>query len=208
MQNKHTISFYHPKACQPETSATRFSPTQRSRTHTHSHTKRVPITFTKNRGVVMSTPPLIYYSYHSYTLRTCIVAGRGILGCFECVVKEDSFGLFGGLGRGSWQERKEGAGRGSWARELGEGARTDAGAGGGRGSRRWPGEQEVAGGLPARRWERRGKRGDGAGSGGRAKGEGVQPERAEQRGASEGRRQPPGRGAGLWSTAARGLEPF
>ena len=62
-------------------------------------------------------------------------------------------------------------------RELGEGARTDAGAGGGRG---------IAS----------------------PKGEGVQPERAEQRGASEGRRQPPGRGAGLWSTAARGLEPF
>ena len=135
MQNKHTISFYHPKACQPETSATRFSPTQRSRTHTHSHTKRVPITFTKNRGVVMSTPPLIYYSYHSYTLRTCIVAGRGILGCFECVVKEDSFGLFGGLGRGSWQERKEGAGRGSWARERGRTREQEVagGAGGGRG---------------------------------------------------------------------------
>lgn len=40
------------------------------------------------------------------------------------MVKEDSFGLFGGLGRGSWQERKEGAGRGS---------EDGAGAGGGRG---------------------------------------------------------------------------
>lgn len=29
------------------------------------------------------------------------------------MVKEDSFGLFGWVGRGSWQERKEGAGRGS-----------------------------------------------------------------------------------------------
>jgi hypothetical protein len=29
MKNKHTISFYHPKACQPETSATRFTPTKR-----------------------------------------------------------------------------------------------------------------------------------------------------------------------------------
>jgi hypothetical protein len=56
MQNKHTISFYHPKACQAETTATRFTPTQRSRTHTH--TQRVPITFTKTRVVAMSTPPL------------------------------------------------------------------------------------------------------------------------------------------------------
>ena len=40
------------------------------------------------------------------------------------MVKEDSFGLFGRVGRGSRQERN---------RELGEGARTDAGAGGGRG---------------------------------------------------------------------------
>lgn len=103
------------------------------------------------------------------------------------MVKEEIFGLFG------WAREGEPTGeeRGSGARERG---RTR--------------EQEVAGGLPARRWERRGKREDGAGSGGRAKGEGVQPERAEQRGASEGRRQPPGRGAGLWSTAARGLEPF
>lgn len=38
MQNKHTISFYHPKACQAETSATRFTPTQRPRTHSHTHT--------------------------------------------------------------------------------------------------------------------------------------------------------------------------
>lgn len=82
MQNETLISFYYPKACQPETTATRFTPTQRSRTHTHTHTQRVPITFTKTRVVAMSTTPLIYYSYHSYTLRTCIVAGRGILGVF------------------------------------------------------------------------------------------------------------------------------
>lgn len=58
MKNKHTISFYHPKACQPETSATRLTPTKRSRTHTHTHTQRVPITFTKTWVVAMSTPPL------------------------------------------------------------------------------------------------------------------------------------------------------
>lgn len=61
MKNKHTISFYHPKACQAETTATRFTTTQRSRTHTHTHTQRVPSTFTKTREVAMSTPPLIYY---------------------------------------------------------------------------------------------------------------------------------------------------
>lgn len=58
MQNKHTLSFYYPKACQAETSATRFTPTKRSRTHTHTHTQRVPITFTKTREFAMSTPPL------------------------------------------------------------------------------------------------------------------------------------------------------
>lgn len=56
MKNKHIISFYHPKACQAETTATRFTPIQRSRTHTH--TQRVPITFTKTREFAMSTPPL------------------------------------------------------------------------------------------------------------------------------------------------------
>lgn len=62
MKNKLTISFYHPKACQPETSATRLTPTKRSRTHTHTHTQRVPITFTKTRGVAMSTtPPYILF---------------------------------------------------------------------------------------------------------------------------------------------------
>ena len=37
MKNKHTISFYHPKACQAETSATPFTQTQRSRTHARTH---------------------------------------------------------------------------------------------------------------------------------------------------------------------------
>lgn len=62
MQNKHIISFYYPKACQPETSATRFTPTQRPRTHarTLTHAQRVPITFTKTREVTMSTTPLLY----------------------------------------------------------------------------------------------------------------------------------------------------
>lgn len=77
---------------------------------------------------------------------------------------------------------------------LEEGGERRRAGGGRRGAGRGGGEAEE--------WEQRRKREDGAGSGGRAKGEGVQPERAEQRGASEGRRQPPGRGAGLWSTAA------
>lgn len=47
------------------------------------------------------------------------------------MVKEDSFGLFGREGRGSRQERKEGAGRGSED---------------GRGSRRWPGDCQPEGG--------------------------------------------------------------
>lgn len=54
MKNKHTISVYYPKACQAETSATRFTPTKRS----HTHTQRVPITFTKIREFAMSTPLL------------------------------------------------------------------------------------------------------------------------------------------------------
>lgn len=152
MKNKHTISFYHPKASQPETSATRFTPTQRSRSHTHTHTKRVPITFTKTRGVAMSTTPLIYYSYHSYILRTCIVAGRGIWGCFECVVKEDSFGLFGRVGRGRggcWRKEERGGGPGSGP---GEGA----------------GERE---GVEGRRRSGKGEgRGGGLGRGGRGGG--------------------------------------
>lgn len=61
MKNKHTISFYHPKACQAETSATRFTPTQRSRTHT----QRVPITFTKNScGCYEYTPLYIILIIH------------------------------------------------------------------------------------------------------------------------------------------------
>ena len=47
------------------------------------------------------------------------------------MVKEESFGLFGRVGRGSRQERKEGAGRGSED---------------GRGSRRWPGDCQPEGG--------------------------------------------------------------
>lgn len=58
MKNKHTISFYHPKACQAETTTTRFTPTKRSRTITHTHTQRVPITFTKNSGVCWEYTPL------------------------------------------------------------------------------------------------------------------------------------------------------
>lgn len=83
---------------------------------------------------------------------------------------------------------------------LEEGGERRQAGGGRRGAGRVGGEAED--------WEQRRKREDGARSGAREKREAAQPERAEQRGASEGRRQPPGRGAGLWSTAARGLEPF
>ena len=83
----------------------------------------------------MSTTPLIYYSYHSYTLRTCIVAGRGIWGCFECVVKEDSFGLFGWVGRGRggcWRRLARGGGPGAaaGARDGGAGRRRSGSEGG------------------------------------------------------------------------------
>jgi hypothetical protein len=55
MQNKHTISFYHPKACQAETSATRFTPTKRSRTHTHTTGSEY---IHKNSGVCYEYTPL------------------------------------------------------------------------------------------------------------------------------------------------------
>lgn len=71
---------------------------------------------------------------------------------------------------------------------LEEGGERRRAGGGRRGAGRGGGEAEE--------WEQRRKREGGAGSGGRAKWEGAQPERAEQRGASEGRRQPPGRGCG------------
>lgn len=58
MKNKHTISFYHPKACLAETSATRFTTTQRSRSHEHAHTTGSEDISTKNREFAMSTPPL------------------------------------------------------------------------------------------------------------------------------------------------------
>lgn len=148
MQNKHTISFYHPKACQPETSATRFTPTQRPRTHTHTHTQRVPITFTKTRVVAMSTPPLIYYSYHSYILRTCIVAGRGILGGVLSVWRKRivlaCLAGWGGGGADAGGRRREEAGRGrapgsgkGWRGGGGVGAKEEAR---GRGGKWRPGE--------------------------------------------------------------------
>lgn len=59
MQNKHTISFYHPKACQAETSATPFTPTQRSRTHAHAHAHTTGSDYIhKNSGVCYEYPPL------------------------------------------------------------------------------------------------------------------------------------------------------
>lgn len=57
MQNKHTISFYYPKACRPETTATRFTATKRPRTP--STTIRVPITLQMISEFAMTTPPYI-----------------------------------------------------------------------------------------------------------------------------------------------------
>lgn len=84
MKNKLTISFYLPKACQPETSATRFTPTKRPRTHTHTHThtQRVPITFTKTRVVAMSTtPPYILFLSFIY-IKNVYSRREGHLGVF------------------------------------------------------------------------------------------------------------------------------
>lgn len=57
MKNKHTISFYHPKACQPETTATHFTTTQRPRTP--ATTIRIPITLKMKSEFAMPTPPYI-----------------------------------------------------------------------------------------------------------------------------------------------------
>lgn len=79
MQNEYRISFYHPKACQPETTPIlHHNPTP---THAHAHT--TGSNYTPNKlGVCYDYSPLYITSYHSYILRTCIVAGRGILGVF------------------------------------------------------------------------------------------------------------------------------
>lgn len=58
MQNETIISFYYPKACQSETTATRSTTTQRPRTP--STTIRAPITIQMNSEFAMPTP-LIYY---------------------------------------------------------------------------------------------------------------------------------------------------
>lgn len=58
MQNKHNISFYYPKACQPETSATRFTPTQRPRTHAHAHTTGSDYIHKNSGGCYEYHPPL------------------------------------------------------------------------------------------------------------------------------------------------------
>ena len=61
MKNKHTISFYHPKACQPETSATRFTPTKRSRTHAHAHTTGSDYIHKNSGGCYEYPPPYILF---------------------------------------------------------------------------------------------------------------------------------------------------
>lgn len=61
MQNKHTISFYHPKACQSETTATPLHHDPTITLALATHTQRLPITFTKNREFAMGTPPYILF---------------------------------------------------------------------------------------------------------------------------------------------------
>lgn len=63
MQNKHTISFYNPKACLAETSATRFTQTKRSRTHarTHAHATGSEDIHKKSWGCYESHPPYILF---------------------------------------------------------------------------------------------------------------------------------------------------
>lgn len=135
----------------------------------------------------MSTPPYILFLSFIYIKNVYSRREGHFGGCFECVVKEDSFGLFGWVGRGSRQERKEGAGRGSED---------------GRGSRRWPGDCQPEGGSEG------GSEGTGreveAGRRGKAC---SLSERNNVERAKEGDSHREG-GAGLWSTAARGLEPF
>lgn len=59
MKNKHTLSFFYPKACQAETTTTRFTPTQRSRTHERTRTHTTGADYIhKNSGVCYEYPPL------------------------------------------------------------------------------------------------------------------------------------------------------
>ena len=165
MKNKHTISFFYPKACQSETTATRFTPTQRSRTHTRTHTTGSDYIH-KNSGVCYEYTPLIYYSYHSYILRTCIVAGRGILGVFGwCGERGEFWSVWlGGEGEPTGEERAsgarerrrtrwEGGGRGSASPKVG--AKAEAR---GRGERWEPGEEGGrAAGASGTTWSERRK---------------------------------------------------
>lgn len=103
------------------------------------------------------------------------------------MVKEDSFGLFGRVGRGRggcWrkEERGGGPGEGAGEREGVEGRRRSGSEGGSEGTGREveAGRRGKACSLSERNNVERAKEGDSHREG----------------------------GAGLWSTAARGLEPF
>lgn len=63
MKNKHTISFYHPKACQAETSATPFTQTQRSRAHARAlaHTTGSDYIHKNSWGCYEYHPPYILF---------------------------------------------------------------------------------------------------------------------------------------------------
>lgn len=114
----------------------------------------------------MSTPPLYITSYHSYILRTCIVAGRGILGVFGWCGEIGEFWAVwpGGKGEPTGEEgasgarerrrtRWEGGGRGSASPEVG--AKAEAR---GRGERWEPGEEGGrAAGASGTTWSERRK---------------------------------------------------
>lgn len=62
MQNKHTISFYHPKACQSETTATRFTPHPTiTHAHAHAHTTGSDDIHKKSCGCYEYSPPYILF---------------------------------------------------------------------------------------------------------------------------------------------------
>lgn len=61
MQNEHSISFYHPKACRHETAEPFTSPSS-DRTPTHAHTHTTGSKYKPQKlGSLLGLLPLIYY---------------------------------------------------------------------------------------------------------------------------------------------------
>lgn len=65
MQNKHTISFYNPKACLPETTPILYHDPTPTHAHAHAHTTGSEYIH-KNSGGCYEYSPLYITSYHSY----------------------------------------------------------------------------------------------------------------------------------------------